>query len=73
MRLERSPLCGQGNKRELGRSGSGCGVGLLLWTVVTSGSLSGLRYLLALSILLGLAGANFVWATFRGPSDSASA
>lgn len=45
------------------------GTGLLLWSVLFGGSLSGPRYTLALSLLLAQAGLMFIWAAFQRPSD----
>jgi hypothetical protein len=47
------------------------GVGLLIWSVFLGGSLTGARYMLALLILLTMAGSMFIWATFQAPSDPA--
>jgi len=55
-----------------GTLGNLCGIGLLLWTVFVGGALSAPRYLVALSILLTLAGLMFVWATFLKASDSSA-
>jgi hypothetical protein len=45
------------------------GTGSLLWSVLVGGSLSGPRYILALSLLLAQAGLMFIWAAFQRPSD----
>jgi hypothetical protein len=53
----------------VGSLGNLGGVGLLLWTACFGGSISGPRYLLALCILLTLAGLMFIWATLQKASD----
>jgi hypothetical protein len=51
-----------------GSLGSLSGLGLLIWSVSIGGPLSGPRYMVALSVLLALAGLQFIWATFLRPS-----
>jgi hypothetical protein len=53
----------------VGSLGNLGGAGLLLWSAFLGGSLSGSRYILALLILLTLAGLMFIWATFQKVSD----
>jgi hypothetical protein len=53
----------------VGSLGNLGGVGLLLWSAFFGGSFSGPRYLLALCMLLTLAGLMFIWATFQKASD----
>ncbi len=45
------------------------GIGTLLWSVFVGGALSSPRYVLALSLLLSIAGLMFIWAAFQRSSE----